>query len=135
MKVSAIVAIGMANQIGLDNKLPWKATDDLRHFKRMTLGKTLIVGYNTNKDLPRLDGRTIVIDDRNKSPLEIMAELDGVAEIIIAGGAKTYQKWAPFITEWHISHINYSGKADTFFNPTWVYPHAKVHDYNFRCNN
>lgn len=73
--------------IGLNDSLPWSSKSDLKHFKNLTNGKTILVGYNTKKTLPTLKNRTIIVDDKN-SP---MIKLDTVDWCL--GGKKTYEKY------------------------------------------
>jgi dihydrofolate reductase len=98
--MKAIIARNNKGYIGLNNGLPWgnKAKADFKHFKEHTMGGTLLVGYNTHLTLPPLKGRTIVLDERDKFMIE------GIDWCI--GGKKTYEKYAPYLTELHISHIN-----------------------------
>ena len=47
MIISAILAIGNDNEIGLNGGLPWKSRDDLKHFKALTTNHCILMGYNT----------------------------------------------------------------------------------------
>lgn len=119
MIVNAIVAIGKSGQIGLDGDLPWYCPEDLKWFRKMTLGATCIVGHKTYTKLPALPGRNVVVDDKNQEPVAFLASL-GVDEVWIIGGRKTYERYAHLIDRWHIGRVPYTGKADTFFDPSIV---------------
>lgn len=110
--INLIAAVGLQGQIGLNGSLPWKNSEDLKWFKSLTMGGIVVVGFNTYKNLPPLPGRTVVTMDRLK-PQEVMDSCG--KDLWIAGGAKTYAQWMPYIERFYISRINYSGEADTFF--------------------
>ncbi len=113
-----IAAVGKQGQLGLGNALPWHDPDDLRQFKKTTMGHRLLVGWRTAQSLPPLPGRTIIVDDKERAPEAVLAELEpGV--IYLAGGAKTYLRYIPFIRRSVIPHIAYSGPADVFMPPLW----------------
>lgn len=122
MTIEAIVAIGNQGQIGLNGELPWYDPEDLKWFREMTMGKTCIVGYNTAQTLPELPGRRVICD--SNAPCEIIIKSSQLhsEQVIIIGGAKTYQRWAPYITRWYIGRIDYDGPADSWFDPSWVLP-------------
>lgn len=131
MTIEAIVAIGNQGQIGLNGELPWHDPDDLKWFRDVTMGKVCIVGYNTAQTLPDLPGRVVFPDCVTVTP-DVIAN-SYIAEgrgLIVIGGAKTYQRWAPYITRWHIGRIDYDGPCDAVFDPMWVLtlpsPSAKV---------
>lgn len=105
--MKAIIAINNKGFIGLDGNLPWTNTQDLLLFKRLTMGSTLLVGHNTYLTLPRLEGRTIVIDHRTDV-------LDTSNIDWCVGGKLTYLKYQHLFTELHISHIDDDTIGDTF---------------------
>ena len=98
------MAINNLNYIGLNDKLPWKCSEDLKHFKKLTSYQRLIVGYNTAQNLPKLENRTIIVDTK-PHPAFPFAQLTNGLDWCI-GGAKTYEKYCHLFTELHISHIN-----------------------------
>ena len=120
----AIIAVNNLGYIGKDNKLFWYSPDDLAHFKDLTLGSSILVGYNTYYSLPELPNRDIMLDDRNYFRLE--------AEWCI-GGKRTYEKYAPYFTELHISHIDDNTIGDVMF-PDFkdLNPRCEIFNYNFK---
>ena len=121
--MKAIIAVNNISYIGKDNKLIWYSPDDLVHFKTLTENCSILVGYNTYYSLPSLPNRTIMLDDRGKYRLE--------ADWCI-GGKKTYEKYAPYFTELHISHINDNTVGDTMFPELKdLNPRCKVYNYKF----
>ena len=61
----AIVAVNNLGFIGVDDKLLWHNKEDLRHFKNMTYGSRLLVGYRTAMSLPSLSNRELIVVDRD----------------------------------------------------------------------
>lgn len=113
-RVNLIAAIGKSGQIGLDNKLPWHNSDDLKWFKVLTMGHTLIVGARTAETLPPLPGRTLLVMGREDTPESMLANIQA-EEVWIIGGAATYAKWYDYVDRFFISQIDYDGHADTYF--------------------
>ena len=67
---SLVVAMDRKKGVGLNNSLPWHISEELRHFKALTLNKTLIMGSNTFKSLPNaLDKRTILTVSRTNGDI------------------------------------------------------------------
>ena len=63
---SLIVAVGKNNEIGKNNQLLWHIPEDLKNFKKITTGKTVIMGRNTYKSIGRaLPNRTNIVLSRN----------------------------------------------------------------------
>lgn len=122
--MKAIIAVNNLGFIGLNGELPWpKCKEDFSHFKKMTKGSTLLVGYNTFKKLPKLSNREIIID----TPTVTVN-----SDCWCIGGKYTYEKYAPIITELHISHINDNTIGDTTF-PDFkdLFPSCKIFNYHF----
>lgn len=125
--MKAIIAVNKENYIGLNDELPWRCSEDLKHFKRMTDGCTLLVGHNTSKKMPPLPGRIVIVDERGVTLTE------GIDWCI--GGRKTYEKYAHLFTELHISRINNTSVGDTEFpDLSSLNPNCKVFEYQFEEN-
>ena len=105
----AILATNKKGYIGLNGELPWRSKEDLAHFKALTNGCKLLVGYNTAKTLPNLPGREIVIYDRDKD----LSEYESCDWCI--GGKKTYETFCHLFTELHISMIDDETIGDVFY--------------------
>ena len=110
--MKAILAINNKNYIGLNGELPWRSSKDLKHFKKMTNGCKLLVGYNTALKLPKLSNRELIIDPRG----ELYPVTD---DMWCIGGKKTYEKYAHLIKELHISHINDDSIGDVEDPDLW----------------
>ena len=123
--MKGIVAVNNLGFIGKDNRLMWKSGEDLNHFKRMTDGCTLLVGWNTHQTLPELEGREVIVDGRFT-----VQDLSKIQWCI--GGKKTYEKYQRLFTELHISHIDHNGIGDTLFpNLKYLNPKCKIFNYHF----
>lgn len=129
MTKSLIVAHGNNNQIGLNNKLLWSIPEDLKNFKRITHGKTIIMGRKTFESLPGLlpDRYHIVVTSDPKdtdipnlnyvhSIHQAFADCRSHAEdeVFIIGGGQIYDEALPYIDKMYISEVDYDGEADTF---------------------
>lgn len=122
--MKAIIAVNNLGFIGIGNRMLWHSSEDFGHFKRMTMGGKLLVGYNTFLELPPLKGREVVVDDREISNLEVDWCI---------GGKKTYEKYAHAFTELHISHIDDNSIGDvTFPNLKNLNPSCKIFNYHFK---
>lgn len=127
--MKAIIAVNKAGYIGLNGGLPWRCKDDLQHFKKLTMGGTLIVGYNTAQTLPKLIGRNLIVYDKNK-PLD---QFDDNTWCI--GGKKTYEALCHLFTELHISNIDDYTIGDTEFpDLSNLNPKCQKFTYNFVPN-
>ena len=139
--MKAILAMAQNRVIGKNGGLPWPSIkEDFKWFKEFTMGGTLIVGKNTFDTLPLLKNReclVLVKEDKimavnpnqylvnNNSmtgQLITMTDLESYSEfkkdyLIVAGGAKTYIKLLPYITEFYVTHVTGNYDGDTFMPP------------------
>lgn len=124
--MKAIIAVNNLGFIGLNDTLPWRCKEDLQHFKKMTMGCSLLVGYRTMNSLPPLNDRVLYMDNRDSWRID--------TDWCI-GGKKTYEKYAQNFTELHISHIddNTIGTV-TFPNLSKLNPNCKIFNYHFKSN-
>ncbi len=129
MILSMIVAIGKNRQIGLDNKMLWHISEEFKHFKKTTMGKTMLMGRKTFESIGRpLPGRRTLILSRDKNyhfdgcqtvtsieeAIKVVKN-NNEEELVICGGGQIYSKMLPEIDVLHLSTIDYDGDADTFF--------------------
>lgn len=128
--MKAIIATNNLGFIGLKNEIPWRSSEDFKHFKKLTMDSTLLVGYNTYQKLPPLPGRFIFIEDKNIKSWTHISEIGWCI-----GGKKTYEKYCHLFTELHISHINNNTIGDcTFPNFANLNKDCKIFNYNFEVN-
>lgn len=124
--MKAILAVNNLGYIGLDNKIPWHNKADFKHFKSLTMGGILLVGYNTAKTLPPLPGRDVMVYDDAK-PTDVFLKADWCI-----GGKKTYELFAQHFTELHISHIDDNTIGDIMMPDLHnLNSDCKIFNYNF----
>ena len=126
MKLSAIVAMAANRCIGLGNALPWRLPADLKRFKQLTLGHTLVMGRRTYESIGRpLPGRTTVVVTRQSGyapegvrvahSLEQALALAEGDEVFIAGGADLYRQTLGTVDRLYLTRIERDYAGDTFF--------------------
>ena len=126
-KITIIVAASENLAIGDKNGLPWHISEDLRHFKEITINHSVIMGRKTFESIgkPLKDRRNIVIS-RDKTlkieGVEVVNSLDDAIfrtkdqnEIFIIGGEQIYKMAMPFATNMHITKVYTNIKGDAFF--------------------
>lgn len=127
--LSIIVAIAKNNAIGKDNKLIWHLPEDLKRFKELTTGRTIIMGRKTFESLGRvLPNRKHIVITRNKD-LKIQNEMvecitdtkeleqyiNSKEELFVIGGATIYKMLMPYTKKMYITKIDEEFEADTYF--------------------
>ena len=127
--LSIIVAKAKNNIIGKDNKLIWKLPEDLKRFKELTTGHTIIMGRKTFESLGRvLPNRKHIIFSQNPdfkvedhnvrvvhSMLEIQEYIENEEENFVIGGSMIYNLVMPYVTKMYVTEINQEFEGDTFF--------------------
>lgn len=131
--ISMIAAIGKNNELGQNNDLIWRIKEDLKSFKEYTMGKPMIMGYNTFYSLrggKPLPGRThVVLTNNHESEIEKneqivivhnMEELleyieEYKEEIMVIGGASIYAKMLDYTKKLILTEIDAEAPADVFF--------------------
>jgi dihydrofolate reductase len=132
MSLSLIVAYATNYAIGKDNKLLWRQKADMQYFKKLTQGKTVLMGKNTYLSLPKafrpLPNRLNVVISSGE-PVEIAQNLlwyrsldhafedlkKKEAEIMIIGGAQIYKQAIEKVDTIYATEIDAILDADTFF--------------------
>lgn len=128
MSIELIVAVASGGVIGNEGKMPWgRLPRDLSHFKSITDGHTIVIGYKTlvsiGKELP---GRKVLVLTHHPEKIASFpwceaTTVDAVLEmaetecIIIAGGETVYREFLPYATVAHITRIEECFEGDTFF--------------------
>lgn len=126
--ISIIVAVSENFAIGKDNDLLFHLPDDLKRFKKITSGHTLIMGRNTLLSLPKWplpDRRHIVITDSHSDHFEgcetvysLDQALDKVKdekEAFVIGGGLVYRQFYPIAGKMYLTLVHKSFEADTYF--------------------
>jgi dihydrofolate reductase len=125
--LSIIAAMSDNRAIGRDNQLPWRLPADLAHFKRLTMGKPIVMGRRTWESLPGLlPHRTHIVVTRDRDypangalvahSIEQAIELAGeVDEIMVVGGANLYAQTIPLATRMYLTLVHQFIDGDTRF--------------------
>ena len=126
-RLSIIVAMAKNRTIGINNTLPWRCPEDLKHFKALTMGHHMIMGRKTFDSIGKpLPGRTTVVVTRNRelqidgcimahSLPEAIAACAGDSEIFIVGGADLYEQALPLADKLYLTEIQQEVTGDAHF--------------------
>jgi len=126
--ISIIVAVSEDWGIGKDNELLWHISEDLRRFKRLTSGNTVIMGKKTWESLPRRplpERKNIVLTDNPNESIENSVTAYSLEdalnkclpdeEIFIIGGGSIYRQFLPIADRLYITHVHKKAPADIYF--------------------
>jgi len=125
--VSIIAAVSRNRIIGAGRTLPWNIPADMRRFRELTLGHTVIMGRKTFESIGHpLQGRKNIIITRQSdynsagtlvagSLAEALQLAKGDGEIFICGGAEIYAQALPFAERIYLTHIDFDIEGDTQF--------------------
>ena len=119
--ISLIAAVSAENRvIGVGKNLPWHIPEDLKRFKRLTLGKPLVMGRATYEAIihqfgkPLGDRRTVVLS-RGGSIEDVMSALVDEPIVYIGGGGTIYEQFLPFATTLELTLVDGVHEGDTYF--------------------
>ena len=133
MIISLVVAVAENGVIGRDGTLPWRISADLKTFRRLTVGKPLIMGRRTFQSLKKpLDGRDNIVITRDadyRPPGTIIAHdfvaaleaarecaiQRGVNEIAVIGGTTVFEAALPLAHRIYKTEVHASPAGDAFF--------------------
>lgn len=136
--VAFVVAVAENGVIGRKGALPWRMPSDLKMFRKLTLGKPVIMGRKTfqsiGKALPGRDNLVVTRDDAFKADgVEVFASVDeaiaraqtlatarGADEIAVIGGADIFEAMLSRAGRIYLTRIHGSPEGDTFFTPDMV---------------
>jgi len=127
--ISIIVAVAENNVIGKDNQLLWRLSNDLKNFKEITMGHTIIMGRKTFQSLPKvLPGRKHIVLTRDKSFKvsdemvevfysldEMLLSLDSQTEYFVIGGGEIYNILMPYCEKLYLTKVREAFQGDTYF--------------------
>ncbi len=132
MKIALICAMAENRVIGINNSLPWHLSEDLKNFKRTTMGNSIIMGRKTWESIGRaLPGRTNIVVSTNPDYeaegtrvvnsleeatklAESISIIDGSEEAFIIGGAGLYQAALPLADRFHLTRVHAEVEGDTY---------------------
>jgi dihydrofolate reductase len=131
MIITLVVAVADNGVIGRDGGLPWRLSSDLKTFRRLTMGKPLIMGRRTFQSLKKpLDGRDNIVVTRDESfrpagaivapsfpaalaQAERCAGERGVDELMVIGGADIFAEALPLAGRIYKTEVHGSPEGDT----------------------
>jgi dihydrofolate reductase len=124
--LTLVVAVADNDVIGVDGTLPWRLPEDMRHFRRLTLGHIVLMGRKTFDSLGKpLPGREnwVLTRDRAYAPAgaRTFASLDeaftAAADqmIMVIGGAEIYRQALPYAQVIELTRVHATPAGDTFF--------------------
>ncbi len=127
MNRSLIVAVSSNGIIGANGQLPWKLPADLRHFRRLTMGHTLLMGRRTYQSLGRpLPGRRNLVVSRDphfaapgcetfSSIDDAFAAASADEQLFVIGGREIYRQCLPLVDRLYWTHVLAEVAGDTRF--------------------
>jgi len=133
MRLALIAAVARNGVIGAGQGLPWRLSSDLQRFRRLTMGKPIIMGRKTFQSIGKaLDRRTNIVITRDQDfsaeGVEIAASLEaalvlaredakrsGANELMIIGGADIFAAAMPLADRLEITHVHASPAGDVYF--------------------
>jgi dihydrofolate reductase len=135
MKISVIAAIGKNNELGVNNDLPWKLSDDLKLFKQLTMGHSIIMGRKTFESIGKpLPGRINIVVTTSYLDIEgiylatdlnhaiELARESGETEAFIIGGAQIFNYALDLADTMYLSMVDASFPEADVFLPEINYP-------------
>jgi len=127
--ISIIVAHDRNLVIGLNNKMPWHYSEDLKYFKKTTENHKVVMGSNTYESilsylggpLPNRDTYVLSYDPNHFNEVTVIGSIGDVLEmakdeeIFICGGRSVYEQFLPFADRLYITLIDKEFEGDTYF--------------------
>lgn len=127
MRISLVVAASTNNVIGRDGDLPWRISEDLKHFRKITMGLPIIMGRRTFESIGRaLPGRrNIVLTTQAdfvaedcvvvNSPAAALQAAGDASEVMVIGGGEIYALFLPMAARIHLTRVDANIDGDAYF--------------------
>lgn len=128
--LSIIVAMNARGVIGHAGRLPWQLPADLKYFKRITMGKPIVMGRKTHESIGRLlPGRENIVISRNpaytapgctvlSSLAAVRTHAAAATEIMVIGGASLYREALPLASRIYLTEVRAEVPGGVYF-PAW----------------
>lgn len=120
--IALVVAYSSNRVIGNEGKLPWHLPGDLKHFKELTAGGTVVMGRKTYESIPEkfrpLPGRRNIVLSRNgfrASGAEVRGDLPTDLDCFVIGGDTVYAQALPLANRLYVTEIDAAFDGDAFF--------------------
>ena len=131
MLLTIVAAIDEQGLIGKNNTLPWKISADLQRFRRITMGKPIIMGRNTYQSIgkPLPSRKNIIISKKHHdnikgctvahSLVEALKVCKCADEVMVIGGGLLYQEALPRADKLYLTLVHAKLSGDTWFPKGW----------------
>lgn len=143
LNLSIIVAMAKNRTIGINNTLPWRIPEDLKHFKTLTMGHHMIMGRKTFESIGKpLPGRITVVVSRDRSLKidgcvvahslqEAVAACTADPQVFVVGGADIYAQALGLADTLYITEIQQDVTGDAWFpefdRSEWLEVSREIH--------
>jgi dihydrofolate reductase len=140
--ITLIVAVADSGVIGRNNTLPWHLPDDLKRFKRLTLGKPIVMGRKTFESIGKpLPGRQNIVLTREANYRHegitvvhdadaALRAADGAAEVMIIGGSDLFRLFLPRAGRVHLTRVHGDIEGDVMWpalDDSWQVVERETH--------
>ena len=145
--ITIIAAIGENNELGLDNKLIWNIKEDLKRFKKLTTGHSIIMGRKTFESISKaLPERLNIVLTKNKNfkvkNVSIASNIHEALELakddeqpFIIGGSEIYSLFINMAQTMELTRVHNNFRADTFFPDINFGKWNKIYEEKFNSDN
>ena len=125
--ITLIVAVADSGVIGRDNGLPWHLPEDLKRFKRLTMGKPMVMGRRTFESIGKpLPGRLNIVVTRDtnyrRDGVTVVHDVDGALraagdapEVMVIGGAELFRTLQPRAGRVHLTRVHGNIEGDVMW--------------------
>ncbi|MDR3235543.1 MAG: dihydrofolate reductase [Prevotellaceae bacterium] len=142
--INIIVAIAANNAIGKDNRLLWHISEDLKYFRRITLGHTVAMGRKTFESIGKpLPNRRNIVISRTLPPqdgaevytsiTEALPHIQTGEDVFIIGGGVVYREALPLAQKLYVTQVGKAYEADTFFPEIKTAEWREISREDFPC--
>lgn len=143
--ISLIAALGKNRVIGNENRLIWSIPSDMRRFREITSGKSVVMGRKTfesiGRPLPKRKNIIITMDRDYRAEgcivahsIEESLKAAGDGEVMIIGGAQVYAEFLPMARKMYLTMIGKEFEGDAYFpeydENEWKITHKEEHEEN-----
>lgn len=130
MTVSLIAAVDGHLLLGNESGIPWRLSADLKRFRKLTLGKPIVMGRTTFEHIGKaLDRRTNIVLSRHshfeptgalvarttEEAIHLANSPTPVDEVMVIGGGKVYQAFLPFATRLYLTFVDGDYRGNAWF--------------------
>jgi len=137
MNITLIAAMDRNRTIGIGNKLPWRLPAEMAFFKKMTIGKTVLMGRKTFESLPKplVDRQNVVLTRQTDfqpegcvivHSIEDALEAYTDDELVVIGGADIYEQFLPYANKILLTKVEVDIEGGDAFFPMFSDSHWKL---------